>query len=309
LPTKSIQSLTGRTIRCLLFDLGETLWTRTDKITWRTLEESANLRAVSILHEHISLTPLPTTDDRALGQRLREAVETEVHAMTRQAPEHEPDFGLAATRALLDLGLPKVERVLGDAIFEALRLRIPESRHLFNDVFPTLSALQQRGFLLGVVTNRHHGGIPFAEDLRTIGLLDYFESRHIAVSADLGIRKPNPTIFLHVLNAFGVPPQEAAMVGDSLRADIVGARNLNIFAIWKPNMRLRQKVAEAQAADAASEVEVEHTDNGYLLKYIHTYGLNYDQKKLRQSYSRPEPDLIIEHTRDLLDIFSKAGKQ
>jgi len=48
------------------------------------------------------------------------------------------------------------------------------------------------------------------------GLLNYFERRHIAVSADLGMCKPNPAIFLHVLNALDVSPQETAMVGDRL---------------------------------------------------------------------------------------------
>ncbi|MBV9228597.1 MAG: hypothetical protein JOZ18_04720, partial [Chloroflexi bacterium] len=139
---KSIQPLTGRTIRCLLFDLGETLWTRTDKATWHALEEAANQHAVAILREHITPTTLPTTDDTALGHRLREAVEVETRVMARQTVGNEPDFGLAATKALLDLGLPKVDRALGDAIFEALRLRIPASRHLFDDVLSTMAALQ-----------------------------------------------------------------------------------------------------------------------------------------------------------------------
>jgi len=73
---------------------------------------------------------------------------------------------------------------------------------------PRPGNLQQRGFLLGVVTNRHYGGTPFAEDLQALGLLNYFERRHIAVSADLGMCKPNPAIFLHVLNALDVSPKD-----------------------------------------------------------------------------------------------------
>jgi len=59
--------LTGRTIRLPLFDLGETLWTRTGKTTWRVLEEAANQRAVAILHEHIASTALLTTNSAALA--------------------------------------------------------------------------------------------------------------------------------------------------------------------------------------------------------------------------------------------------
>ncbi|HCJ35620.1 MAG TPA: hypothetical protein DHV65_15165, partial [Ktedonobacter sp.] len=52
---------------------------------------------------------------------------------------------------------------------------------------------------------------------------------------DLGIRKPNPAIFLHTLNALDIPPTEAVMVGDSLSADIAGGKGLGLYTIWKPN--------------------------------------------------------------------------
>src|SRR5438477_9972839 len=41
LPRKHLPVLTGRTIRCFLFDCGETLWTRKDKAIWYTLESRA----------------------------------------------------------------------------------------------------------------------------------------------------------------------------------------------------------------------------------------------------------------------------
>ena len=94
-------------------------------------------------------------------------------------------------------------------------------------------------FNWAVVSNRHWGGKLFQEDLQTLGLLEYFDPRHMAISVDLGIRKPNPAIFLHTLNALNVPPEQAVMVGDSLLSDIVGGKMLGIFTVWKPKPSVR----------------------------------------------------------------------
>jgi FMN phosphatase YigB (HAD superfamily) len=51
-------------------------------------------------------------------------------------------------------------------------------------------------------------------------------------SARVGIRKPNPRIFNLALEALGIPPEKAAMVGDTLGADILGARNAGLMGIW-----------------------------------------------------------------------------
>jgi len=73
-------------------------------------------------------------------------------------------------------------------IFEALRLRIPETRVLFDDVLVTLEMLKQRGYILGVVTNRGRWRARCLWiDMGKMGLLDYFAPTTMAISADLGI--------------------------------------------------------------------------------------------------------------------------
>jgi HAD superfamily hydrolase (TIGR01549 family) len=312
----------GRTIRCILFDLGETLWTRSDKDSLHRLEEVANQRAIATLSEHISPANLPITDPIEWGYRLRQTVEAETRRLGRQAPAgHEPDFTLATQKALSDLGIQAVDQEISAAIFEALRVRISQSRALFSDVLPTLAELRRRGFVLGVVTNRQYGGKLFLEDLQTLGLLDYFAPEHIAISADLAIRKPHPAIFMNTLNALGVAPEEAAMVGDNLHADITGAQQLNIFAIWKPKLTLRARAHSSHAmqkrvGNAASSngerdhptsvtTQTAHVDHDYLLEYIH----QHDIQQYHYFYHKPQPDLIIEHLSDLLTVFQKAGKQ
>lgn len=313
MPKKHVPTLTGRTIRCFLFDCGETLWTRKDKAIWYTLESVASQRALTVLSEYVPPGVLPITDEVTLGHQLRLAIEEQIRERKRHDPEHEPDFITLTQQGLAQLGIVGLDRRVSEAIFEALRVRVPESRPLFHDTLSTLASLQQRGFLLGVVTNRQHGGKPFLDDLRTLGLLDYFREHHIAVSADLGVRKPHTTLFLHALNALGVPAEEAAMVGDSLSADIAGAKRLGIFAIWKPKARVFARAREAsldlashpsQAIQTSSELD--RDDDDVILAYAYSR-----EKTWKQKSHSPEskPDLIIEHLSDLLDVFAEAGPQ
>ena len=315
-----------RHIRCILFDLGSTLWTAVDKSAWLNLEETSNLIAVETLRRFTNDKEFSSIDSHTLGTLLRRAVEKRIRFEARQNPGYEPDFVLATMEALQKLGISKANRTLGEDIYEALRIRIPNSRVLFDDTLSTLAVLKQSGYILGVVTNRHYGGVPFHEDLQIVGLLDYFEYEHMAISADLGIRKPNPDIFMYALNKLNVEPEEAAMVGDSLKADILGARTLNILAIWKPKVSLREeaKVAwmssyrasrEKQTHSSVGQIREEMFDaeipeasenagkagftDDYLLAYVH----NRDGLKLQQIQIGIKPDIIIENLKDLLEIF------
>lgn len=234
----------GRKIRCLLFDLGDTLWYRNSQESWERLENRSNQRAVEILRQAIDSALLPRLDDQSLGQRLRQFFDEQIRTMIRRSPLQEPDACQAIATVLSAWGLDSTNTSLNTLLFEALRIRIPHSRSLFPDALSALDELRRRGFLLGVVTNRLWGGPLFYEDLQTIGLLEYFDPKHIAISGDLRVRKPNTRIFDYVLQALCVSPEETAMVGDSLSADIVGAQQMGIFSIWKPKTWMREWALE-----------------------------------------------------------------
>jgi|GEM_PF-321995 len=322
----------GRRIRCLLFDLGDTLWYRGNQDDWEKLEGASNQHALALLRQHCHSSHLPDLDDRTLGQRLRQEFDAQVRAMIRQTPLLEPDVSKAIAAVLCTWGYADAEQTLCRALFEALRVRIPHSRPLFADTLPTLTELSRRGYALGIVTNRLWGGTPFHEDLRSLGLLDYFNLKHVAISGDLGLRKPNPAIFEYTLNALGVSPQETAMVGDSLSADILGAQPLGIYAIWKPKPWLSSWVQEHVSPDPtrpheahaplpvqtfpgedtadAQSTETEETtsslpkgmlvtDDDHILARANTSRDYLEQ--FRQG--EIQPDHIITHLTDLLAIF------
>ncbi len=62
------------------------------------------------------------------------------------------------------------------------------------------------------------------------GIVPYFD--FIITSASCGYRKPHPHIFELALTNWGYMPDEIAMVGDRLDADVRGAQPLGIYTIW-----------------------------------------------------------------------------
>jgi putative hydrolase of the HAD superfamily len=53
----------------------------------------------------------------------------------------------------------------------------------------------------------------------------------IVTSAAMKIRKPRPEIFTGALNALNVKPRDSVFVGDSVGADIAGAKNMGMHSI------------------------------------------------------------------------------
>jgi FMN phosphatase YigB (HAD superfamily) len=231
--SQDISMVKGRALRCILFDLGGTLWTRREE-TASLAERHAQGKAGGMLRRTVVQKLFSHMDDNVLGTLLQQTIDGQMRAESRRHPGYEPDYALVTMRALQQMGLRDVDQAQAGELFEALRVRIPISRVLFPDTLSTLVALKERGYLLGVVTNRHYGGPLFQEDMAAMGLLDYIEYGHMAISADLGICKPHPTIFMHALNSLNVSPEEAAMVGNDLEADITGSRALHLLSIWKP---------------------------------------------------------------------------
>jgi HAD superfamily hydrolase (TIGR01662 family) len=90
---------------------------------------------------------------------------------------------------------------------------------IYDDVEPVLTALHAQGYVLGVISNSHRSLDAFAQHFKLDGLIKTTIS-----SAEHGFMKPHRSIFEAALSRAEVGPGEAMMVGDSLKADIEGAR-------------------------------------------------------------------------------------
>ena len=66
--------------------------------------------------------------------------------------------------------------------------------------------------------------------LRDEGFGRWFDA--MVCSFDIGIPKPDPRIFQHMLYLLDVEASEAVMVGDSIKSDMEGAKNAGLEAIW-----------------------------------------------------------------------------
>lgn len=130
---------------------------------------------------------------------------------------------------LADLGYPDVSQ---QQILPALRALYAASQAhwlLEDDTLPTLSNLKGAGYKLAIISNAGDD-----EDVQTLvdntGLRPYFDL--VLSSAACGVRKPNPRIFNLALERLGLQASQAAMVGDTLGADVLGAGNAGLYSIW-----------------------------------------------------------------------------
>jgi FMN phosphatase YigB (HAD superfamily) len=62
------------------------------------------------------------------------------------------------------------------------------------------------------------------------GVSDLFET--VILSAEVGVRKPNPVIFWRLLDALRLAPPEVLFVGDTPRDDVLGAKAVGIPVAW-----------------------------------------------------------------------------
>lgn len=84
------------------------------------------------------------------------------------------------------------------------------------------------GHRVGLITNGP--GPEQREKLRRAGLTASFES--LTISGEAGVSKPDGAIFARALASLDVEAGEAVHVGNSLAADVAGARAAGLDAVW-----------------------------------------------------------------------------
>ena len=103
-----------------------------------------------------------------------------------------------------------------------------EAWQLYPDTIETLTKLSKDGYVMGVVSNTKSDWA-----LRAIlgrrGLEGFFKT--IVTSAALKIRKPRSEIFRRALRDLDVTPSETVFIGDSIEADVGGAKSMGMHSI------------------------------------------------------------------------------
>jgi len=104
---------------------------------------------------------------------------------------------------------------------------LPVNNHLFEGAIELLEYLKPN-YSLHIITNGFH--TVQEGKIKNANLGQYFET--ITNSEMAGCKKPNPAIFEFALNAANVKKSDSIMIGDCIEADVQGALDYGIDAIY-----------------------------------------------------------------------------
>ncbi len=112
------------------------------------------------------------------------------------------------------------------AMDEAFPVNRRKRHRLFDDTLPVLDGLAGR-WPLGLITN----GLSCLqrEKIAGAGIGKYFQA--VTISGDLGVGKPDPAPFRHLLAEMGLEAHTTLMVGNGLRTDIKGAAAAGMITV------------------------------------------------------------------------------
>lgn len=102
-----------------------------------------------------------------------------------------------------------------------------EDERLYPETERILCYLRERCYILGVIANQ---GLGTEKRLEAWGIRKYFDS--ITASAEEGIAKPDPEMFLRALRKSGGSAESSVMIGDRLDNDIAPAKALGMKTVW-----------------------------------------------------------------------------
>lgn len=170
-----------------------------------------------------------------VGQEEREAYETLLRSRWREYQEvnltRDPLLGdkfwheLTADW-LMSIGQPKsLAPAMMQAAPDLLYSSSSDQFTLYEDVLPTLDALERFGIRVGVISNWDYS---LHRVLRALNIHDRFEVT--IASLEEGPEKPDPRLFQLTLDRFGVHPSEAIHVGDNPLDDLRGAQEFGMRA-------------------------------------------------------------------------------
>jgi putative hydrolase of the HAD superfamily len=121
----------------------------------------------------------------------------------------------------------EVSRETVNELSEEYITHLPNNNHLFDGAIEILEYLKPN-YHLHIITNGFH----FVQDkkLKNSNIEHFFQT--VTNSEMAGVKKPHPTIFEHALQLAKAEKEESVMIGDSFDADIEGAINFGIDAIF-----------------------------------------------------------------------------
>ncbi|MDI1257299.1 MAG: YjjG family noncanonical pyrimidine nucleotidase [Flavobacterium sp.] len=139
---------------------------------------------------------------------------------------------------LMDL---EVTDALIDLLSDEYIHYLPQHNHLFEGTIEILDYLKDK-YNLHIITNGFHE--VQGNKIKNSKIGHYFST--ITNSEMAGVKKPNPQIFEYALQLAKTKKETSIMIGDSFEADVEGAMNSGIDAIFfnTNNVQVDQKIKQ-----------------------------------------------------------------
>ncbi|WP_411896004.1 YjjG family noncanonical pyrimidine nucleotidase [Winogradskyella sp. A2] len=198
-------------IKHVFFDLDHTLWDF-DKNSGLTFKKIFELNNIDI--------ELSTFLD------VYEPINLKYWKMYREERVSKPDLRYGRLKEAFD----EVGVHVNDKMIDHLSVTyidyLTTFNHLFDGTIEILEYLQFK-YHLHIITN----GFEEAQErkMKNSNIRSYFKT--VTNSEMVGVKKPNPKIFNFALNSAEAEPKESIMIGDSLEADIEGAKKVGMRTI------------------------------------------------------------------------------
>ena len=210
----------GEKIKALIFDLGNTLLYFDG--AWSEVMQRADKELLATLHQAGLIL-----DEQKFLELFRKRLNEYYEQREAEFIEHTTAYVLR--NVLAELNLSDIEDHFLEKSLESLYRVTQQHWILEDDAVSTLQALKEANFSVGYISNAASDA-DVQRQVDTGNLRPYAD--FVLSSAACGVRKPNPRIFEIGLENWSLAPHQVAMVGDTLGADILGARNAGLFSIW-----------------------------------------------------------------------------
>lgn len=204
----------------IFFDLDHTLW---------DFERNSALTFKKIFTEHNIAV------DVEAFLRYYVPVNMKYWAMYREDKIDHVTLRYKRLKEVFDLVPFEVKDEVINLVSEEYIKYLPTFNHLFDGAVDVLEYLKPK-YNLHIITN----GFQEVQNgkLKNAKIEHYFDT--VTNSEMAGVKKPNPKIFEYALQLAKAEKTKSLMVGDSLEADMEGAKNIGLDALFFNEARIQQ---------------------------------------------------------------------
>lgn len=193
----------------------------------------------TLMRAHGDWEPVFARSDRALTNALKMyRIELDVRVFRARLREyynqrdkdfHETTYHFVLRELLHELGYGEIPESVIRAALDAMFSVTQSNWVLEEDALETILQLKAQNYRLGIFSNAGDDR-DVQNQVEGFGIRPHFD--FVLTSAACFYRKPHARAFEIALARWNIQPEEAAMVGDSLQADIFGAQSLGMTGIW-----------------------------------------------------------------------------